>query len=524
MIRTRFAPSPTGYLHIGGVRTALFNWIFARKHKGAFILRVDDTDQQRNVEQAIEPILSGFQWLGIDWDEGPVTGGDYGPYFQSQRTDRYAQAVQELLERGLAYHDYATTAEIQQERETAQQKGVPFLYSRRWMAEDESTRRHFESQGRTSVVRMKTPREGSCEFQDLIRGPMSFEWSREQDLVIQRADGSCLYHLASVVDDHDMKISHVIRAEEHLSNTPRQILIAESLGFELPCYAHIPVVSEPGSKTKLSKRKLAKYLKNRSFSRIFEQGKTLATRMHLELSDETFNPVIVDFYRRIGYLSDALINYLLLLGWSLDDKTEYFTRSAMIDLFSLERVNNSPASFDPEKLLAFQDHYMQQLPLDEKETMAIDCLQRAQIIGNPETPVQRERIHRILLAAAERVKIAGDILDYSHFFIDDVNLDYDENSLEKRLKNKPESQSLLVQLRDRLEQSPGFEPTELEALFHQFVQQHDIKPNAVIHALRVATTGQPVGFGMFDTLSILGKTCTLNRITRALERVCKSDA
>ena len=171
MIRTRFAPSPTGYLHIGGVRTALFNWIFARKNKGSFILRVDDTDQQRNVEQAIEPILSGFQWLGIDWDEGPVTGGDYGPYFQSQRTDRYTQAVQELLERGLAYHDYATTAEIQQERETAQQKGVPFLYSRRWMAEDESTRRHFESQGRTSVVRMKTPRKGSCEFQDLIRGP-----------------------------------------------------------------------------------------------------------------------------------------------------------------------------------------------------------------------------------------------------------------------------------------------------------------------------------------------------------------
>ena len=167
---------------------------------------------------------------------------------------------------------------------------------------------------------------------------------------------------------------------------------------------------------------------------------------------------------------------------------------------------------------------MQQLPIGKKETMATDCLQRAQIIGNPETPVQRERVHRIVSAAAERLKIAGDILDYSHFFIDDFNLNYDENALEKRLKSKPESQSLLAQLRDCLEQSPGFEPTELEALFHQFVQQHEIKPNAVIHALRVATTGQPVGFGMFDTLSILGKTRTLNRITQALERVCKSDA
>ena len=226
-VRTRFAPSPTGYLHIGGVRTALFNWLFARQHGGQFILRIDDTDVARNIDEALEPILDGLRWLGIDWDEGPGVGGPYAPYYQSQRSDRYAAAVQQLLASGHAYRDYATPAELDEERAAAQAAGKPFLYSRRFAAFDEATAQRYQAEGRAGVVRLKMPREGVLVIEDAVRGRVEFAWEREQDHVIQRADGSCLYHLATVVDDHDLAISHVIRAEEHLSNTPRQAFIGQ---------------------------------------------------------------------------------------------------------------------------------------------------------------------------------------------------------------------------------------------------------------------------------------------------------
>src|SRR5262245_24765475 len=349
MVRTRFAPSPTGYLHIGGVRTALFNWLFARKHSGQFILRIDDTDQQRNVAEALQPILDGFRWLGIDWDEGAEVGGPHGPYYQSQKLGRYQDAVRELLAKGLAYWDYATPQELDAERQAAESEKRPFVYSRRWLAETPKDRARFEAEGRKGVVRLKMPREGACRFTDHIRGGMEVKWVTEQDHVIQRADGTVLYNLANVVDDQDMKITHVIRAEEHLSNTARQVFIAQGLGYPLPEYAHVPFVAEPGSKNKLSKRKIAQYLKNPDFKKVYEHGQAIAARIGLKASADTFNPVIVDFYRDVGYLPDTLLNYLVLLGWSLDDKTEEFTRREMTALFSLERVNKAPASFDPKR-------------------------------------------------------------------------------------------------------------------------------------------------------------------------------
>ncbi len=279
MVRTRFAPSPTGYLHIGGVRTALFNWLFARRHGGQFVLRIDDTDQQRNVAEALQPILDGFRWLGIDWDEGPEVGGPHAPYFQSQRAERHRAAVAELLASGHAYRDYARPAELQAQREAAEQERRPFTYSRQWMATTEQDVERFEAEGRSAVVRLKMPREGACRFHDLVRGDVEFQWEQEQDHVIQRADGSCLYHLASVVDDHDLQITHVIRAVEHLSNTPRQIFIARSLGYELPEYAHLPYVAEPGSSHKLSKRKLDKYLKNADFKKLYDHGVRIAQQI-----------------------------------------------------------------------------------------------------------------------------------------------------------------------------------------------------------------------------------------------------
>ena len=271
-VRTRFAPSPTGYLHIGGVRTALFNWLFARHHEGQFILRVDDTDRERHVESALQPILNGFRWLGLDWDEGPEVGGPYVPYFQSERNDWYTRAVERLLKVGAAYVDFATAEEIQTEREEAQRDKRRFTYSRKWMAESSAQADTFRAEGRSSVVRLKMPREGTCEFKDLVRGRVVVDWALEQDHVIQRADGTCLYHLASTVDDHEYRISHVIRAVEHLSNTPRQIFIARALGYNLPHYAHLPYVAAPGSSQKLSKRKLETYFKNHEFRQIFDQG------------------------------------------------------------------------------------------------------------------------------------------------------------------------------------------------------------------------------------------------------------
>jgi glutamyl-tRNA synthetase len=519
MVRTRFAPSPTGYLHIGGVRTALFNWLFARQHGGQFILRIDDTDTQRNVEAALAPILHGFRWLGIDWDEGAEVGGPHGPYYQSQKLDRYQAAVRTLLERGLAYWDYSTEAERKAEKEAAQAAKADILYSRRWMAQTASDRARFEAEGRQGSVRLLMPREGVCRFHDHIRGDVEFPWAKEQDHFIQRADGTCLYNLASVVDDFDMKITHVIRAEEHLSNTPRQIFIAKGLGYDLPQYSHLPFVAEPGSQRKLSKRELAKYLKNPDFKKAHEHALDIATAIGLKTSEDTFNPVIVDFYEQVGYLPDAIINYLLMLGWSLDDKTEIFSRDEMIREFCLDRVNKSPASFDVKKLTSrFQEHYMQHLPLDRKVEMCLPFLVRANRITEPVDEPTRQRVRQIVQAAGDRIKIAGDVLDYTDFFVEDQQLPIDDKAFDKRIRKPAKARMLLAACKDALAKVELFDAATLEQLVQRFVQEQGIELSDVIHALRVAVTGKGVGFGLYETLGILGKQRCLIRIERALAR------
>jgi glutamyl-tRNA synthetase len=528
MVRTRFAPSPTGYLHIGGVRTALFCWLFARRHGGQFILRIDDTDQQRNVDAALAPILHGLRWLGIDWDEGPDIGGPYAPYYQSQRAACYQAAVEQLLAGGFAYRDYATTEEIQAEREAAQAEKRPFLYSRRWMAETEADHQRFQGEGRQAVVRLKMPREGTLIIKDHVRGDVAFEWAREQDHVVQRADGTCLYHLASVVDDFDFQITHVIRAEEHLSNTPRQIFIAQSLGYPLPEYAHLPFVAEPGSKNKLSKRKLDKYLKNRDFAQVHEHGQRIAEELGLTMSAETFNPVIVDFYEQVGYLPEAIVNYLALLGWSLDDKTEFLTREELCQNFSLERVTKASASLDTKKLWSFQDHYMRELPLEEKARRMAPYLVKAGLLktDHVSTPgaawnapvdlaaADQAKLERIITASGDRLKVAGDILAYGDFFFRD-RIEYDPQAMDKRLR-VPGGRELLAKLRELLAQQDSFDTGALEQAVHGFVEREQIKPGDVVHILRLATTGKTVGPGLYDCLSILGRDACLSRINDAL--------
>jgi glutamyl-tRNA synthetase len=519
MIRTRFAPSPTGFLHIGGVRTALFNWLYARRHGGKFVLRIDDTDAQRNVEAALEPILHGFRWLGLEWDEGPEVGGSYGPYYQSERSELYSKAVATLLERDLAYRDYASTEEIQAEREQAQQEKRRFVYSRKFMAETDADAAKFEAEGRKAVVRLKMPRSGSCRFTDLIRGEMDVEWALEQDHVVQRADGSCLYNLCNVVDDQAMEISHVIRAEEHLSNTARQIFIARGLGYKPPEFAHLPFVAEPGSKNKLSKRKLEKYLKHGDFAKLSAHGNRIAATLGIETEADTFNPVIVDFYEQVGFLPDAIVNYLMLLGWSYDDRTEHFTRQQMIDNFSLERVNKAAASFDPQKLMAFQERWMNELPVDDKVRMGLPYLVRAGVVAEGEVETAEPRVYAVVEAADDRIKVAGDILDYADFFTADDALTYDEKAFEKRLRKPEEAAGLLGKFRARLAEASNFEPDALESMTKRFLEDEGLKIGQLIHALRVAVTGKAVGFGMWETLAILGRDACLARIDHTLARL-----
>jgi glutamyl-tRNA synthetase len=511
--RTRFAPSPTGFLHIGGVRTALFNWLYSRRHGGQYLLRIDDTDQQRNVEAALAPILHGFRWLGIEWDEGPEVGGPHAPYFQSQRSARYQAAVDQLVSSGAAYYDYTPAEQIEAERKAAEREKRRFVHARRQRARTPAERAAFEAGGGRGVVRLEMPREGTLVLDDRVRGRVEFQWAEEQDHVVQRADGSFIYHLASVVDDFDFGITHVIRAEEHLSNTPRQVFIAQALGYPLPEYAHLPYVAEPGSKRKLSKRKLDTYLKNPDFARVHQHGMAIAQAMGLAPSAETFNPVVVDFYEQVGYLPDAIVNYLVLLGWSLDDRTEFLSRRQMIDAFAFERVNTSPASFDPAKLDAFQAHYMKALPLAEKVQYTRPYLVRAGL-----SSVGDEELARVIEVLGDRIKVFGDILLSGRFFFGDEVPAWDDKAVAKRLA-PPGAAERLAEYARCLGDQQDFAAAQLEQATQAWLVERGLSLGDIVHTVRVAVTGQGAGPGLFDCLALLGKRRTLLRIERALARL-----
>lgn len=529
-VRTRFAPSPTGYLHIGGVRTALFNWLYARKHGGQFILRIDDTDTKRNVAEALQPILDGFKWLGLDWDEGAEVGGPYGPYYQSQRLDQYQEAVRQLLDKGLAYWDYATDAETACERaehdagvQAKTAKGS-YIYSRRWMAETPADRARFEAEGRTGSVKVKMPRSGVCQFHDHVRGDMEFPWAGEQDIVIQRSDGTVTYNLANVVDDFDMKITHVIRAVEHLSNTPRQLFMLEGLGYPRPEYAHLPYVAEPGSKKKLSKREIPKYLKNADFKKVYDHARAIADRIGVVATPESFNPVLIDFYKEVGYLPAAMLNALVLYGWAFDGKREDFTLAEMTELFSLKNVVQDAASLDVKKLFAIQARYMQALPTAEKVEMVLPFLVRAGLV--PDADAARSFVTRVVEAAGPRMTVAGDILEYDYLFLPDDRIDFDPAAATKNVgaaykgaASVPPVLDVLTKLRAVVAGAELFTHDTLKTATEALAQTEGAKAGPLSQVLRVATTGKEVGFSAYDTLAVLGRERCLARIDRALTKL-----
>ncbi len=524
-VRTRFAPSPTGYMHIGGMRTALFAWLWARHNRGTFILRIDDTDQQRNVEAALAPIFRAFRWLGLDWDEGPDVGGPHGPYFQSQRTHLYRAAVQKLLIDGTAYRDYETPEQIAADRKEDEAAKKNYLSRRRSLELTADQQQDLIQQQQPFVVRFLVPRDRKVAVDDAVRGHVEWDGGLMPDPVIMRSDGSFLYNFATVVDDSQMDITHIIRAEEHLTNTAVQVLLHEALGHTPPVFAHIPFITAPGSNKKLSKRDVEKLRNSPQLKKLFDRADEIFPQLGLGNST-TLNPVMVEYYERLGYLPAGILNALSRLGWSLDDKTEILSLPMVIENFTLDRIVKAPAGFDPEKLQSYQQHWMAQLSLEEKVAGCTTFLQQAGLVDgqsdseafsvNPQLTTHNPQLPTILSAIGERLKVFSDILDYKELFVADDQLVYDEKALQSKVKSVPEAATLLAGIRDRLAQVEPFEAATLDKLVHDFVVEQGLKIGQIIHPLRIAVSGKTVGIGLFEMLAILGRERCIARINRTL--------
>lgn len=509
-------------MHIGGMRTALFNWLWARHNGGQFILRIDDTDQERNIDEALGPILHAFRWLGLDWDEGPEVGGPHAPYFQSQRRPLYQQACERLLQAGLAYKDFDPPALLQADREAAEREKRPFLNVRRALDLSPAQVAELEQAGQPYVIRFLVDRTRKIAIDDHVRGHVEWDCGLIADPVIMRSNGMPLYNFATVVDDIDLEITHVIRAEEHLTNTAVQALLFEALGRSLPEFAHIPFVAAPGTKEKLSKRdkQLEKYRKSPQFKRLFEIADDVLPKLGLGNS-QTLNPVMVAYYQAVGFLPEAVLNGLSRLGWSLDDKTEYMSREFIIQSFTLDRVVKAPAGLDPDKLLAYQEYWMGQLSLPSKVEHCRPYLVRAGIVGEQDDVAPF--LGRLITALGDRLKLFSDILNYEEYFVPDAQLKYDEKAFDKRIRQPPQAVTLLTKYRDVLASAAAFDAVSLESAFQAWTQSEGISYGDIIHALRIAVTGKPTGPGMFESLELLGRERCLIRIDQAL-RHAASDA
>jgi glutamyl-tRNA synthetase len=479
-----------------------------KRLKGQYVLRIEDTDTERNKPEALQPILDGFRWLGMNWDEGPEIGGPFAPYFQSQRGESYIAAAMQLLEGGHAYPDYTPKEEMEAQRKAAEAAKQSFVF--RGPNRSASAAENAASfRARPAPLRLKVPSGQTVVIDDVIRGRVEVQTDTISDPVIVRADGRPLYNFAVVVDDVAMQITHVIRAAEHLSNTPIQVLIYEALGKPKPVFAHVPVVNEPGSKKKLSKRDMKKFVTAEVRAKLRAIG---YTQEQIDSRDD-LNPATAAYYRELGYLPAAIVNYLGRLGWSLDDKTEFIPIDEMIAKFDLERVQSGPASFDPVKLDWLAGEYMKSLPLDEKVAGCAPYLQRAGLIDNPIQASERDRLTQVVAACGDRIKVFSDILTHGTIFFR-ADPAYDPKSVEKRLK-KPGALDLLMAFRDVLTTATPFDAAKLERALQEFCAARSCKPAELVHPLRVATTGAEVGIGLFDSLAIFGRDEVLRRINLA---------
>ncbi len=480
-VRVRFAPSPTGGPHLGNIRTALFNWLLARGAGGAFMVRIEDTDQARLVHGAVDETLEALRWLGIDWDEGPDVGGRHAPYYQSQRLDRYHAAAGNLMDAGKAYPCYCTPERLQQMR-AEQARGKQHVgYDRRCRALTAEERRARQD-GAPSVVRFAMPKDGTTSLKDVVRGCVSFENELIDDFVLLKSDGFPTYHLANVVDDHDMEISHVLRAEEWLPSAPRHLRLYEAFGWTPPVFAHLPIILAP-DRSKLSKR----------------HGAATVTE-----------------YREMGYLPQAMTNFLALLGWSLDDRTEEFSADELIKAFSLERVSRSPAVFDSDKLVWLNGHYIRRLTHRDLAEALLDFWRRYPPAEFP-PPRDLDLMTRIAPLVRERLKTLRDAAPLVQFLFKKV--DYDPSVLVQKRMDEAGALDALKQARAVLGALPSHDAASIEGALRPLAGKLGLKAGQLLGVLRVAATGLKVAPPLFETMEVLGRDRTLAAIDDALDKL-----
>lgn len=483
-MRVRFAPSPTGPLHIGGARSALFNWLLARKSGGKFIVRTEDTDLERSKKEFEDNILESIKWLGMDWDEGPDIGGDYGPYRQTERLDTYQEFTDRLLNDGKAYKCYCSEAEIDAERQAAQAKGETPKYSGKCAHLSEEEQKALEAQGKKFTVRLRVPLGEQIVFDDLVRGTVSFESDGVGDFVLVKSDGIPVYNYAVVIDDLLMKITHVIRAEEHLSNTPRQILIYQALGAETPKFGHVSLILGK-DRSKMSKR----------------HGATSVVQ-----------------YKSMGFLPEGIDNFLALLGWAPEGEEEIFTLDQLVEQFSLERVAKNPAVFDMDKLIWVNGQHMKKLSPEELTELSIPHLVQAGYITEDfiHEPAHLEWLTKVVAAEQEHIHYAAQIVEeVKQYFVDDVEFESDH---EKEMIQDPEMQTSIRIFLSKISEIDLSEKS-VKDLFKAIIKESGLPGKKVFMPVRIALTGESHGPELHHLIPLLGVERSKKRIIGSLHKL-----
>ena len=474
-IRVRMAPSPTGYLHIGGARTALFNWLFAKHHNGKFILRIDDTDTARSTDESMHEIYDALKWLGINWDEH---------YVQSERRSIYESYVEKLLESGNAYHCYCTPEELEEIRAQARANKQTRSYDRRCRYLTSEDVERFVAEGRKPTVRIKMP-DTPILVEDIVLGSRNIDPETLEDEVIVRSNGMPNYNLTSIIDDAEMQITHVIRGTEHLNNTPKQVVIANALGLEVPRFAHIPLVLDSG-------------------------GRKMSKRHHGDL-------VAVNRYREQGYLPEAVLNFVVRLGWSYDDKQEIFSIDELIEKFDLERVGKSGSVFDIKKLEWLNSHYINQLDVEARTDAVIPFWQEEGLLLD--STADRDWLESIVEAVGERLTTLQDIIPQTRYFFTD-EFEYEPKAVKKWWGGSEEkrgnTRNILTNVSQIVEEIPTFDIETIEAAIWKYTDENNIKRVAAMQALRIALTGTSFGPSLFDIVVLLGRDEVLKRIPKAI--------
>ncbi len=494
-VRVRFAPSPTGPLHIGGVRTALFNWLFARHSGGAFILRIEDTDRNRYVPDSVQGITEGLRWLGLDWDEGPQVGGEYGPYFQSERLALYREWADWLVEQGKAYRCYCTPKRLAALREEQRARKQSFGYDRhcRYLPPEERERLERESGGKY-VIRFKMPLEGQTVVHDLLRGEIAFDNAQLNDLVLLKSDGYPTYHLANVVDDHFMRISHIMRAEEWISSAPIHKNLYDAFGWPMPQLVHLPIILNPSGKGKLSKRSAG-----------FNQA---GMRV----------PVLLEEFREAGYLPEAIVNFLINIGWSFGEDREVFSVQEAIERFDITRINPAASVFPVEKLAWLNGIYIREMDDARLATLVKPILERAGYT------VDDARLMQVIPLVKERMKTLNDVVAVGGFFFEwHFSPPPPELLVPKDMTPAQTAQALRAAMRV-LGRLPDFQPETVERAMRNLAAKLKLKPGQLFSALRMATTARKATPPLFETMAILGQETCVERIRRSVHELEATNA